>query len=187
MPKSKLKPGRFAIAIMAAGKGTRLKSKHPKVLHQIGGNPLLYYVVNAAKAVTAPKDIFVIIGHEAERVREAMAGTGVQFVVQAEQLGTGHAIMSAQPALGGYDEVLVLSGDVPLLRAETIAGIRDFHRKHHAAMTILTADFADPAGYGRIVRKKKAGRTTDEVEAIVEQKKLTPEQARYLESWEEGT
>src|SRR5919201_37377 len=87
---------RFAIAIMAAGKGTRLKSKHPKVLHEIGGRPLLQYVVDAARAVLPANHIFVIIGHEAERVREAMAGTGVQFVVQAEQLGTGHAILSAQ-------------------------------------------------------------------------------------------
>jgi bifunctional UDP-N-acetylglucosamine pyrophosphorylase/glucosamine-1-phosphate N-acetyltransferase len=173
---------RFAIAIMAAGKGTRLKSRHPKVLHQIGGRPLLHYVVEAAKAVLPAQDIFVIIGHEAERVREAMAGAGVQFVLQAEQLGTGHAIMSARQALAGYDDVLVLSGDVPLLRSETIAGILDFHRKNHAAMTILTADFPDPTGYGRIVRKKKAGRAADEVEAIVEQKKLTPQQQKIRES-----
>jgi bifunctional UDP-N-acetylglucosamine pyrophosphorylase/glucosamine-1-phosphate N-acetyltransferase len=173
---------RFAIAIMAAGKGTRLKSKHPKVLHQIGGKPLLHYVVNAAKAVLPAKDIFVIVGHEAERVREAMAGTGVQFVLQAEQLGTGHAVMSAQNALAGYSDVLVLSGDVPLLRAETIAGMRDFHLKNRAAMTILTAEFPDPTGYGRIIRKKKSGRQTEEVEAIVEQKKLTPQQQKIRES-----
>jgi bifunctional UDP-N-acetylglucosamine pyrophosphorylase/glucosamine-1-phosphate N-acetyltransferase len=139
-------------------------------------------VVNAAKAVVPANDIFVIIGHEAERVREVMAGTGVQFVLQTEQLGTGHAIMSARQALAGYDEVLVLSGDVPLLRSETIAGIRDFHRKNKAAMTILTADFPDPTGYGRIVRRKKGGRTSDEVEAIVEQNKLTPQQQKIRES-----
>ena len=173
---------RFAIAIMAAGKGTRLKSKHPKVMHEIGGKPLLQYVVDAAKAVLPANDVFVIIGHEAERVREAMAGTGVQFVLQAEQLGTGHAIMSARQALKGYDDVLVLSGDVPLLRAETIRAIRDFHLKNNAAMTILTADFPNPAGYGRIVRKKKGGRQGDEVEAIVEQKKLTPQQEKIRES-----
>ena len=173
------KEPRFAIAIMAAGKGTRLKSKHPKVLHEIGGKPLLQFVVDAAKAVLPAEDIFVIIGHEAERVRERMAGTGVQFVLQAEQLGTGHAIMSAQQALDGYDDVLVLSGDVPLLRPETIRGIRDFHLRNKAAMTILTADFADPAGYGRIVRKKKTGA---EVEAIVEQKKLTGQQQKIRES-----
>ncbi|MGZ4836150.1 MAG: bifunctional UDP-N-acetylglucosamine diphosphorylase/glucosamine-1-phosphate N-acetyltransferase GlmU, partial [Terriglobales bacterium] len=173
---------RFAIAIMAAGKGTRLKSKHPKVMHEIGGKPLLQYVVDAAKAVLPANDVFVIIGHEAQRVREAMAGTGVQFVLQAEQLGTGHAIMSARQALEGYDDVLVLSGDVPLLRAETIRAIRDFHLKNNAAMTILTADFPNPAGYGRIVRMKKGGRQGDEVQAIVEQKKLTPQQEKIRES-----
>ena len=171
---------RFAIAIMAAGKGTRLKSRHPKVLHQIGGRPLLRYVVEVAKAVVPAQDIFVIIGHDADRVREAMAGTGVTFVMQAEQLGTGHAIMSARQALAGYDDVLVLSGDVPLLRCETIAGLLDFHRKNRAAMTILTADFPDPTGYGRILRKQRAG--PDEVEAIVEQKKLTPQQQKIRES-----
>jgi bifunctional UDP-N-acetylglucosamine pyrophosphorylase / glucosamine-1-phosphate N-acetyltransferase len=173
---------RFAIAVMAAGKGTRLKSKHPKVLHEIGGKPLLHYVVNAAKTVLPAQDIFVIVGHEAERVREAMAGTGVQFVLQAEQLGTGHAIMSAQDALARYDNVLVLSGDVPLLRPQTLALMRDFHLKNEAAMTILTADFADPTNYGRIVRKKKSGRQTDEVEAIVEPKQLTAQQQKIRES-----
>ncbi|MBZ5628178.1 MAG: bifunctional UDP-N-acetylglucosamine diphosphorylase/glucosamine-1-phosphate N-acetyltransferase GlmU [Acidobacteriia bacterium] len=179
-PKAKAEP-RFAIAIMAAGKGTRLKSKHPKVLHEIGGKPLLQFVVDAAKAVLPAEDIFVIIGHEAERVRAAMAGAGVQFVLQSEQLGTGHAIMSARASLAGYDDVLVLSGDVPLLRPETIRGIRDFHLKNHAAMTILTADFPDPTGYGRIVRKKKGGRASDEVEAIVEQKKLKAQQEKIRE------
>jgi bifunctional UDP-N-acetylglucosamine pyrophosphorylase/glucosamine-1-phosphate N-acetyltransferase len=173
------KQPRFAIAIMAAGKGTRLKSRHPKVLHEIGGKPLLQFVVDAAKAVLPAEDIFVIIGHEAERVRERMAGTGVQFVLQAEQLGTGHAIMSARQALEGYDDVLVLSGDVPLLRPETIRAIRDSHLKNKAAMTILTADFADPTGYGRIVRKKRGG---NEVEAIVEEKQLTPRQQKIRES-----
>jgi bifunctional UDP-N-acetylglucosamine pyrophosphorylase / glucosamine-1-phosphate N-acetyltransferase len=173
------KQPRFGIAIMAAGKGTRLKSKHPKVLHEIGGKPLLQFVVDAAKAVLPAADIFVIIGHEAERVRERMAGSGVQFVLQAEQLGTGHAIMSARQALAGYDDVLVLSGDVPLLQPETIRGIRDFHLKNKAAMTILTADFINPTGYGRIVRKQK-GR--NEVAAIVEQKKLTPQQQKIRES-----
>jgi bifunctional UDP-N-acetylglucosamine pyrophosphorylase / glucosamine-1-phosphate N-acetyltransferase len=172
---------RLAIAIMAAGKGARLKSKHPKVLHEIGGRPLLQFVMDAAKAVMPAKDIFVILGHEAERVREAMAGSGVQFVLQAQQLGTGHAIMSARHALAAYDGVLVLSGDVPLLRPETIRSIRDFHLQHKAAMTILSADFPQPAGYGRILRKKKAGRQTDEVEAIVEQKMLTPQQEKTRE------
>jgi bifunctional UDP-N-acetylglucosamine pyrophosphorylase/glucosamine-1-phosphate N-acetyltransferase len=167
---------RFAIAIMAAGKGTRLKSKHPKVLHEIGGKPLLEHVIAAAKQVLPADDIFAIIGHEADRVKKALAGTGVQFVLQAEQLGTGHAVMAARETLRGYDHVLVLSGDAPLLRSETIRDIREFHISHGAAMTALTAEFADPTGYGRIVRKKKGGKDSSEIAAIVEQKKLTPQQ-----------
>jgi bifunctional UDP-N-acetylglucosamine pyrophosphorylase/glucosamine-1-phosphate N-acetyltransferase len=86
---------------MAAGKGTRLKSKHPKVLHEVGGKPILAHVIATAQKVVPAQDIFVIVGHEAERVREAVAGTGVNFVLQAEQRGTGHALMvAAQSALG---------------------------------------------------------------------------------------
>src|SRR5690349_7904896 len=86
----------FAIAIMAAGKGTRLKSKRPKVLHEVGGKPLLAHVIEAAIGIVSPQDIYVIIGHEAEKVREAVAAFGVKFVLQAEQRGTGHAIQCAQ-------------------------------------------------------------------------------------------
>src|SRR5512141_1994589 len=143
MPKSSPHP-RFAIAIMAAGKGTRLKSKRPKVLHEIGGRPLLAYVIEAAKQVADAKDVHVIIGHEADRVRAAVAATGVSFVLQKEQRGTGHALMVARDALKKYGSVLVLSGDVPLIRPATIRRVRDFHRKKKAAMTILTALPADP-------------------------------------------
>jgi bifunctional UDP-N-acetylglucosamine pyrophosphorylase / glucosamine-1-phosphate N-acetyltransferase len=181
MPKSKPqpKPGRFAIAIMAAGKGTRLKSKHPKVLHQIGGQPLLAYVIEAAKQVADANDIHVIIGHEAERVRAAVADTGVNFVVQQPQRGTGHALLAAREALQPYANVLVLSGDVPLIRPETIRRLRDFHRRKRAAMTVLTAIPKDPTGYGRVVRSQG-----DDVAAIVEQKALTRAQqsAREINS-----
>ncbi len=162
----------FAIAIMAAGKGTRLKSRHPKVLHQIGGKPLVRHVIDAATQVVSAADVYVIVGHEAERVREAVAETGVRCVLQPEQRGTGHAIMSARNELAGYAHVLVLSGDVPLIRPETIRRVRDFHLEHAAAMTILTAEPEDPAAYGRVVRNPKA---QDEVAAIVEQKALQPE------------
>src|ERR1043166_5916798 len=111
---STARPPRVAIAIMAAGKGTRLKSKHPKVLHEVGGKPILSYVIATAAKVVPAKDIFVIIGHEADRVRAAVGSSSVQFVVQAEQRGTGHALMVAQEALAPYDQVIVLSGDAPL-------------------------------------------------------------------------
>jgi bifunctional UDP-N-acetylglucosamine pyrophosphorylase/glucosamine-1-phosphate N-acetyltransferase len=161
---------------MAAGKGTRLKSRRPKVLHEIGGKPLLAHVIAAAAKIVAPGDICVVVGHEAERVEAAVASTGVRFVLQAQQLGTGHAIQCAREAIAGYESVLVLSGDVPLIRPETIALLLDFHREHNAAMSILTAVPANPFGYGRVVRKDGA-----EVEAIVEQKSLTAAQAEIGE------
>ncbi len=172
---------RFAIAILAAGKGTRLKSKLPKVLHQIAGRPLLGHVVRAASAIVAPSDIFCIIGHEAALVRQQISPLGTHFVEQAEQRGTGHALMQCEQALAPYEHVLVLSGDVPLIRPETIAAVRDFHLANSAAMTILTAEPPDPFGYGRILRRKANGVFTDNVEAIVEQKQLTPAQENLAE------
>ena len=169
---------RVAIAIMAAGKGTRLKSQLPKVLHEVGGKPLLAHVIAAASRIVDPKDIFVVVGHEADRVEAALAGTGVHFVLQAEQLGTGHAIQCAQQAIAGYEHVLVLSGDVPLIQSETIASLWAFHKSKSAAMTILTAAPENAFGYGRIIRKSTG---SAQVEAIVEQKSLSPEQEAIRE------
>jgi bifunctional UDP-N-acetylglucosamine pyrophosphorylase/glucosamine-1-phosphate N-acetyltransferase len=168
----------FAIAIMAAGKGTRLKSKRPKVLHEIGGQALLLHVIAAAKTVVPAKQIYCIIGHEAERVRTAVASTGVQFVLQTEQRGTGHALQQvkayfAEAGTTIPKHLLVLSGDVPLIRPETIASICELHLREHAAMTILTAVPDDPTGYGRVLR---ASPDKPEVTAIVEQKSLRPDQ-----------
>ncbi len=169
---------RLAIAIMAAGKGTRLKSKRPKVLHEIGGKPLLAHVIAAAAQIVSPPDIYVIVGHEADKVKAAVADTGVQFVLQTEQRGTGHAIQCAREQVKNYDTLLVLSGDAPLIRPETIGRMRDFHFEQLAAMTILTAVPADPLGYGRVLRPNS---DSPEVIAIVEQKALTPEQAKAPE------
>jgi bifunctional UDP-N-acetylglucosamine pyrophosphorylase/glucosamine-1-phosphate N-acetyltransferase len=177
----KNKPGQFAIAILAAGKGTRLKSRRPKVLHEIAGRPLLAHVVAAASEVVPAQDIFAIVGYEAEQVREALAPTGINFVLQREQRGTGHALMEARDALKNFKTVLVLSGDVPLIRAKTIARVRDFHNAHRAAMTILTAEPSDPTGYGRIFRKQVKGKASDEVERIVEQKSLRGKEAEQRE------
>ena len=177
----------FAIAIMAAGKGTRLKSKRPKVLHEIGGRALLLHVIAAAKSVVPAERIYCIVGHEAERVRAAVATTGVRFVLQAEQRGTGHALQQVKAYFAEHPEepvpehLLVLSGDVPLIRPETIAEICEVHLREGAAMTILTAVPPDPTGYGRVLRKSEKGA---EVTAIVEQKSLSPEQtgAREINS-----
>ena len=172
----------LAIAILAAGKGTRLKSARPKVLHEIGGKALLRHVIDAAAQVVAAEDIFVIVGHQADAVEAAMRDTGVHFVLQAEQRGTGHAIQGLRDAwltqAAAYDELLVLSGDVPLLTAETIRTLKNFHESQHAAMTILTAIPPDPTGYGRVIRAHEG---LPDVSAIVEQKALTPEQMRAPE------
>jgi len=170
-------PTSIAIAIMAAGKGTRLKSKHPKVLHEVGGKPLLAHVIAAAIRVVAPEHVFVIIGHEADRVREAVRATGVNFVRQEPQRGTGHALMCAAPSLSAYDHVIVLSGDAPLIKSETIKRLLDFHLQKEAAMTILSAKLNDPTGYGRVIRKGKS----DEVQTIVEEKSCKPAQKKIQE------
>ena len=175
MPKPN--SSRVAVAIMAAGKGTRLKSKHPKVLHEVGGKPLLAHVIAAATAIVQPQDVYAIIGHEADRVRQALAHTGVNFVLQAEQRGTGHALMVARDALAGYDSVLVLSGDAPLITPATIEKLRDFHMAKKAAMTLLTAELGDPTGYGRVVRQGGS----DNVKAIVEEKSASPAQRKIRE------
>ena len=111
-------------------------------------------------------------------MREALASTGINFVLQREQRGTGHAMMEARDALQGFETVLVLSGDVPLIRAETIERVRDFHHAQRSAMTMLTAEPADPTGYGRVFRKRVKGKESDEVERIVEQKSLRGNEAR---------
>ena len=172
---------KFAVAIMAAGKGTRLKSKRPKVIHEIGGRSLLEHVIRAATQVVPARDIFAIVGHEADKVRAAVQHTGVNFVLQPQQRGTGHAMMVARPALKDFDHVMVLSGDVPLIRPDTIRHLRDFHIQNRAAMTILTALPENPTGYGRIIRKSKRG---DAVKAIIEQKALkkAQEKAREINS-----
>jgi bifunctional UDP-N-acetylglucosamine pyrophosphorylase/glucosamine-1-phosphate N-acetyltransferase len=169
---------RFGIAIMAAGKGTRLKSRRPKVLHEIGGQALILHVIAAAKTIAPADHIYCIIGHEADRVRAAVKSTGVTFVLQSEQRGTGHALqqLKAHFAATGDtppENLLVLSGDVPLIKPSTLESMCAFHLRERAAMTILTAIPPDPTGYGRVLR---ASETSPEVTAIVEQKSLKPEQ-----------
>jgi bifunctional UDP-N-acetylglucosamine pyrophosphorylase/glucosamine-1-phosphate N-acetyltransferase len=166
----------FGVVIMAAGKGTRLKSRRPKVLHEIGGRALLAHVIDAAKTVVSADRIYCVIGHEADSVRAAVEHMGVRFVLQAEQRGTGHALqmVKAEFALNGTtppSNLLVLSGDVPLIKPETIRALMEFHSTERAAMTILTAIPSDPTGYGRVLRK---GTESAEVRAIVEQKDLKP-------------
>jgi bifunctional UDP-N-acetylglucosamine pyrophosphorylase/glucosamine-1-phosphate N-acetyltransferase len=180
-PSSKIPPvpaPRVAVAIMAAGKGTRLKSHLPKVLHEVGGKPLLAHVIAAATRVVPANDIYAIIGHEAGRVRAAVAPTGVNFILQSEQRGTGHALMVAEPALAAYDHVIVLSGDAPQIAPQTIAQLLNFHLDQQAAMTLLSTDLDHPTGYGRVVRRSAR---SAEVQAIVEEKSASSAQKQIRE------
>jgi len=154
-----------------------LKSKHPKVLHEVGGKPLLAHVVAAATQVVPAKDVYAIVGHEADRVRQALAPTGINFILQEEQRGTGHALMVAREALSSYDQVIVLSGDAPLITPQTIASLRDFHLAKKPAMTLLSARLSNPTGYGRVIRNGRG----DEVQSIVEEKSATAAQKRIDE------
>jgi bifunctional UDP-N-acetylglucosamine pyrophosphorylase/glucosamine-1-phosphate N-acetyltransferase len=176
--ESKSSEKNLAVVIMAAGKGTRLKSARPKVLHEIGGKPLLGHVIAAASHIVDPANIFVIVGHCAEMVQAAVAPMGVSFVAQTDQRGTGHALQCAETAIAKYENVLVLSGDVPLIRTETIEKLWSFHQAEKAAMTILSAAPENPFGYGRILRRAA---DSAEVEAIVEQKALSAEQQNLPE------
>ena len=138
--------------ILAAGQGTRMQSDLPKVLHEIDGVPVVRDVIQAVEAAGLDRTVLVV-GYQAERVREACAGDKVEFVLQEEQLGTGHAVMQARPALEGFSgTAVVLAGDVPGLRAKTLRGFIEEHEASGATATVLTVRLPDPTGYGRIVR-----------------------------------
>lgn len=156
--------------ILAAGKGTRMKSSLPKVLHAVAGKPMLSHVLAAAREAGASRTV-VVIGFGGDAVRAAI-GAESEYVVQTEQLGTGHALLHAQPALAGFDgTVLLLCGDTPLLKGETLKNFVALHRSSDAAATVLSAVPGDATGYGRILRDA-GGRVT----GIVEQKDATVEQ-----------
>lgn len=161
------------ILVLAAGKGTRMRSDLPKVLHPIGGKALVQHVVDTARQVGG-EQILIIVGHGAEQVEQQMAAADVKFVLQAQQLGTGHAVQQALPQLRNDATVLILYGDVPLTRAQTlqqlIAGV------NNQQMGLLTVNMQDPTGYGRIVRDDSGA-----VVAIVEHKDASDEQKKITE------
>ena len=150
------------VVILAAGKGSRMKSKLPKVLHSVAGKPMLQHVVDCAQKLE-PKKIHVVIGHGAEQVTANISGNNINWVKQLEQLGTGHAVDQALPNIPSSATVLVLYGDVPLIEAQTLEVL--LSESSEQSMAILTVVLDDPTGYGRIVRN-----AADEVVAIVEQK-----------------
>jgi len=166
------------VVILAAGLGTRMKSRQAKVLHRAGGKCLVEHVVETALALAPAERIFVVVGHQAEEVRRAITTPGIGFIEQGEQKGTGHAVMVGRAqleALGGY--LVVLYGDCPLLRVETLRQLIDTETASSAAATLLTAEMADPTGYGRVLRN--AG---GQVAEIVEQKAATAEQLAIREA-----
>lgn len=153
--------------ILAAGKGTRMKSDLPKVLHKVSGITMLEHVFRAVSAISPEKTV-TVIGHKSELVKEVLTGQS-QFALQTEQLGTGHAVMTAENELAGLEgQTLVIAGDTPLITGESLQNLIDFHVNHKNVATILTATAQDPFGYGRIIRNQNG-----EVTKIVEQKDAT--------------
>jgi bifunctional UDP-N-acetylglucosamine pyrophosphorylase/glucosamine-1-phosphate N-acetyltransferase len=165
----------LAVIVLAAGKGTRLKSSLAKVLHKAGGRTLVEHIVRTCEPLKG-RETVVVVGHQAEQVAAVVEPLGAVTVLQQPQNGTGHAIQVAKRALGRAKFALVLPGDAPLVRAETLKALIATHRSGNAAATILSAVVADPSGYGRIVRKSETA-----VSAIVEESQLTDEQREINE------
>jgi bifunctional UDP-N-acetylglucosamine pyrophosphorylase/glucosamine-1-phosphate N-acetyltransferase len=168
------------IVILAAGLGTRMKSRKAKVLHRAGGKTLIENVVDTALELTPPERIFVVVGHQADEVRRAAATPGIGFIEQKQQLGTGHAVMIGRDALSELDGYLmVLYGDSPLLRAETLARLIRQEQSGGAAGVLMSARMEDPTGYGRVIRDAAKD---SRVRAVVEQKAASPEQLAIREA-----
>ena len=169
------------VVILAAGQGKRMHSALPKVLHRIAGRPLLAYVMDAALSLK-PERIYVVHGHGGGEVKAAFADAPVEWVEQARRLGTGHALMQALPRIPRTATVLVLNGDVPLVRPEML---RKLTRSAGRGIAIATSDLSDPSGYGRVVRDPKEGKAPGRVIRIVEHKDATPKE-RAIREWYAG-
>ena len=166
----------FATIILAAGQGKRMDSDLAKVLHPVCGVPMLTHSVAAARAAGSER-IVVVIGHQAERIRVLFQGQGLTFVEQQRQLGTGHAVLQARPVFPGYTgTIVILCGDVPLIRPETVRALYERHCMEGAAVTVLTTIPAEPAAYGRVVKAKDGS-----VLKIVEAKDASPEEKAIRE------
>jgi bifunctional UDP-N-acetylglucosamine pyrophosphorylase / glucosamine-1-phosphate N-acetyltransferase len=164
----------IGVIVLAAGQGTRMKSDIPKVLHRLGGTPLFLHALRAAQQIE-PSRIAVIVGHGAAAVQQAYSGHDLSWVIQEKQLGTAHAVLCAEPSFNGFTgDILILSGDVPLIRDKTLKRLIAHHREQQAAVTLLTAKLADPSGYGRIVRdhKQQITNTVEEKDASELQRQI---------------
>jgi UDP-N-acetylglucosamine diphosphorylase/glucosamine-1-phosphate N-acetyltransferase len=163
---------KIAVIILAAGMGTRMKSDKAKVLHEIAGQPMIIYVVAAARKV-AGDDVIVVIGNQAQRVRECLSECGeLIFADQDNQLGTAHAVLCALPHIPDHcQEVVILCGDVPLIRPETITGLIESHRQDARDISLLAVELVNPNGYGRVMLDE-----TQQVSGIIEEADATAEQ-----------
>ena len=167
-----------AAILLAAGKGTRMNSDLPKVLHPVAGKPMVWWVVQACKEAGVQRCV-VVVGYKGELVREALADEPcVSFVEQTEQLGTAHATRMAEPIFENTPtgDIFVLAGDGPLIRSKTLARLLEVHRRTGSAATLATSVIEDPTGYGRIVRDDQGN-----FQSIVEQKDATPQQLEVRE------
>jgi len=162
----------LAVVIMAAGKGTRMKSDLAKVLHPLLSRPMIDYVLETAQSLQ-PKKIVLIVGHQAEAVKEKTRYARIEYAMQEVQLGTGHAVMQAEEALADFEgNVLVLSGDTPLVTTATLQKLIEHHEKEQAVATVLSAHLDNPTGYGRIIRSADGKR----IIKMVEHKDASPEE-----------
>ena len=165
----------LAAVILAAGKGTRMKSALPKVLHPICGQPMLYYPLEAAR-LAGFKQLKVVVGHRAEEVSQTFPDGDLSWIQQTDQLGTGHALMCAADSLRGYSgALLLLCGDVPLLQAETLKQLQNYHSQQQSVVTVLTAQMPNPSGYGRVIRDG------EQILQIVEEKDADEQQRQVTE------
>ena len=160
--------------ILAAGKGTRMKSELPKVLHEIHGRCLVEYVIDAAREAGA-EEICLVVGHKAELVKERI-GDQVSYALQAEQLGTGHAVKCAADFIGEDGDTMILCGDTPIITGATLKELVNYHREHDLKVTVLSTTLEDATGYGRIVRDSEGN-----FAKIVEQKDATEEEQKIRE------
>ena len=164
-----------AVIILAAGQGTRMGSDRAKVLHEISGKPMIHYVVETARAVV--DDVVVVVGHQREAVKATLASyPQVRFAVQREQLGTGHAVMAALPELkSDTKDVVILCGDAPLIRAETLVSLMEGHRAAQRSLTLLVTSLENPYGYGRVITDAQgcAMRIVEESDASQRERKIT--------------
>ncbi len=166
-----------AVVIMAAGKGTRMKSDLAKVLHPLCGRPMIMHVIETSQQLR-PSKIVLIVGHQADAVKEATRSLAVEYALQSPQLGTGHAVMQAESSLHEFDgDVVVLSGDAPLITVKTLNRLLELHRQKAAIATVLTALLENPAGYGRIIRDTEGGA----IIKMVEQKDASPNELAVKE------